>query len=159
MPPLSAPLDYPRMQNTILASKCLQYKINNWQRVPGCRVIIGCRRRLKQSSSMADSLVISFGLNENHGLNPSKEIRRMSPLLMSSHSLVCLYMSVFFQFSIGKQICWFTSAAQWSRHPPPPMSATSFVFALESFCCIFFSMQLFVAKKRKLAVSLKHWAS
>lgn len=74
---LSGPLDYPRMQNTILASKCLQYKINNWQRVAGCRVIIGCRRRLKQSSSTADSLVISFGLNENHGLNPSKEIRKM----------------------------------------------------------------------------------
>lgn len=26
---LSGLLDYPRMQNTILASKCLQYKINN----------------------------------------------------------------------------------------------------------------------------------
>lgn len=74
---LSGLLDYARMQNTILASKCLQYKINNWQRVAGCRVIIGCRRRLKQSSSTADSLVISFGLNENHGLNPSKEIRKM----------------------------------------------------------------------------------
>lgn len=72
---LSGLLDW--MQNTILASKCLQYKINNWQRVVGCRVIIGCRRRLKQSSSTADSLVISFGLNENHGLNPSKEIRKM----------------------------------------------------------------------------------
>lgn len=43
----------------------------------GCRVIIGCRRRLKQRSNTADSLVISFGLNENHGLNPSKEIRKM----------------------------------------------------------------------------------
>lgn len=77
LPLLSGLLDYPRMQNTILASKCLQYKINNWQRVAGCRVIIGCRRRLKQSSSTADSLVISFGLNENHGLNPSKKIRKM----------------------------------------------------------------------------------
>lgn len=77
LPLLCGLLDYPRMRNTILASECLQYKINNWQRVAGCRVIIGCRRRLKQSSSTADSLVISFGLNENHGLNPSKEIRKM----------------------------------------------------------------------------------
>ena len=116
---LSGLLDYPRMQNTILASKCLQYKINNWQRVAGCRVIIGCRRRLKQSSSTADSLVISFGLNENHGLNPSKEIRKMwahywCPL---TGWYVCVRLS-FFQSSIRSQICWFTSAAQWSRHPP-----------------------------------------
>lgn len=109
---LSSFLDYPRMQNTILASKCLQYKINNWQRVAGCRVIIGCRRRLKQSSSTADSLVISFGLNENHGLNPSKEIRKMwahywCPL---TGWCVCKCLS-FFQSSIGSQICWFTSAA------------------------------------------------
>lgn len=47
------------------------------KRVAGCRVIIGCRRRLKQSSGTADSLVISFWLNENHGLNPSKGIRKM----------------------------------------------------------------------------------
>lgn len=47
------------------------------KRVVGCRVIIGCRRRLKPNSSPADSLVISFGLNENHGLNPSQEIRKM----------------------------------------------------------------------------------
>ena len=94
---LSGLLDYPRMQKTILASKCLQYKINNWQRVAGCRVIIGCRRRLKQSSSTADSLVISFGLNENHGLNPSKEIRKMwahywCPL---TGWLVCIRLSFF----------------------------------------------------------------
>lgn len=47
------------------------------KRVAGCRVIIGCRRRLKPNSSPADSLVISSGLNENHGLNPSQEIRKM----------------------------------------------------------------------------------
>lgn len=47
------------------------------KRVVGCRVIIGCRRRLKPNSSTADSLVISSGLNENHGLNPSQEIRKM----------------------------------------------------------------------------------
>lgn len=69
--------DYPGVQHSILPSECLQYKINNWQRVGGCRVIIGCRRRLKWSTNTADSLVISFGLNENHGLNPSKEIRKM----------------------------------------------------------------------------------
>lgn len=47
------------------------------KRVAGCRVIIGCRRRLKPNSSAADSLVISSRLNENHGLNPSQEIRKM----------------------------------------------------------------------------------
>lgn len=47
------------------------------KRVAGCRVIIGCRRRLKPNSSTADSLVISSRLNENHGLNPSEEIRKM----------------------------------------------------------------------------------
>lgn len=130
-------LDYPRMQNTVLASKCLQYKINNWQRVAGCRVIIGCRRRLKQSSSTADSLVISFGLNENHGLNPSKEIRKMWAHYWCPHTgwCVCIRPSFFFSgLRFGSQICWFTSAAQWSRRPLPPMSATSFVYALESCC-------------------------
>lgn len=47
------------------------------KRVAGCKVIIGCRQRLKPNSSPADSLVISSGLNENHGLNPSQEIRKM----------------------------------------------------------------------------------
>lgn len=129
---LSGFLDYPRMQNTILASKCLQYKINNWQRVAGCRVIIGCRRRLKQSSSTADSLVISFGLNENHGLNPSKEIRKMWAHYWCPLTGWCVSSCLsFFQSSIRSKICWFTSAAQWSRHPLPPMSATSIVNALE----------------------------
>lgn len=86
-----------RMWNTILASKCLQYKISNWQRVVGCGVIIGCRRRLKQSSSTADSLVISFGLNENHGLNPSKEIRKMWAHYWCPRTGWCLcIVSVFF---------------------------------------------------------------
>lgn len=75
-PPPPPPLDY-RLQNTILASKCLQCKINNWQRVTGYRLIIGCRRRLKQCNSVADSLVISSGLNENHGLNPWKKLNEM----------------------------------------------------------------------------------
>lgn len=127
---LSGLLDYPRMQNTILASKCLQYKINNWQRVAGCRVIIGCRRRLKQSSSTADSLVISFWLNENHGLNPSKEIRKMwahywCPLTGWCVCICLLCFLFFFQSLIGSQICWFTLAAKWSIHRLPPMSATS----------------------------------
>lgn len=100
-------LDYPRMQNTILASKCLQYKINNWQRVAGCRVIIGCRRRLKRSSSTADSLVISFWLNENHGLNPSKEIRKMWAHYWCPLTGWCVCICLLL---IGSQICWFASA-------------------------------------------------
>lgn len=137
---LSGLLDYPRMQNTVLASKCLQYKINNWQRVAGCRVIIGCRRRLKQSSSTADSLVISFGLNENHGLNPSKEIRKMwahywCPL---TGWCVCVYARLFFSLRLGAKSVDSPLLLSEVDIPLQPMSATSFVYALES-CCFNFS--------------------
>jgi len=43
----------------------------------GCRLIISFRVRLKGNCNLADSLVISIRLNENHGLNPFKEIRKM----------------------------------------------------------------------------------
>lgn len=146
---LSGLLDYHRMQNTILASKCLQYKINNWQRVAGCRVIIGCRRRLKQSSSTADSLVISFGLNENHGLNPSKEIRKMwahywCPL---TGWCVCIRPS-FFSLRLEAESVDSPLPLTEVDIPLPTVSATSFVHALES-CCFNFPPYAAVCSKRE----------
>lgn len=153
---LSGLLDYPRMQNTILASKCLQYKINNWQRVAGCRVIIGCRRRLKQSSSTADSLVISFGLNENHGLNPSKEIRKMWAHYWCPLTGWCVRICLsLFSLRLGAE----------SVDSPLPLSEVDVPFHLcqqphlrvhsRAVALIFFSAQLFVAKKGKLTVPAK----
>lgn len=140
---LSGLLDYPRMQNTVLASKCLQYKINNWQRVAGCRVIIGCRRRLKQSSSStADSLVISFGLNENHGLNPSKEIRKMwahywCPL---TGWFVCIRLSFFYSQVEPNLLIHLCHSG--INAPLLGMSAASFVNALKR---CYFSFLLYAA--------------
>lgn len=143
---LSGLLDYPRMQNTILASKCLQYKINNWQRVTGCRVIIGCRRRLKQSSSTADSLVISFGLNENHGLNPSKEIRKM--------------WAHYWRPLTGLRVCvclFFPSSIRNKSFDSPPLNEVNIPFSQSRLYLysravplIFISTQLFVEKRKKL---------
>lgn len=76
LPLFSGLLDYPSRIPSRLPN-VFNTRLTIDKRVAGCRVIIGYRRRLKPNSSPADSLVISFGLNENHGLNPSQEIRKM----------------------------------------------------------------------------------
>lgn len=153
---LSGPLDYPRMQNTILASQCLQYKINNWQRVAGCRVIIGCRQRLKQSSSIADSLVISFGLNENHGLNPSKKIRKMWAhywwALTGWHVGICLS---FFSLRLEAKTVDSPLPLNGVDIPFYRCQQTHLCMHLRAVAFIFFSVQVFVAKKKKLTLPAK----
>lgn len=95
------------------------------KRVAGCGVIIGCRRRLKPNSSTADSLVISSRLNENHGLNPSQEIRKMWV-----HYWCPLTGCFFFPPIRNKSLIGRQSAEQ-------TIDISSTVHALERRCCHF----------------------